>query len=213
MDERLRARLLDEARARVSHEDPSHDIGHLVRVLQMAERLAAREGGDIDIIVPAALFHDLVNYPKNDPRSAHAADESAALAEKFLTQVLEYPHEKIARVREAIVSHSFRKGMTPTSLEAQIVQDADRLEATGAIAIMRTFASTGQMKRQFYHPEDPFCAARAPEPLSYALDLFYDRLLKVEGRMNTKTAKRIARGRTKFLEKFLKQFEKELHGK
>lgn len=179
----------------------------------MAERIARAEGGDLDVIVPAALFHDLVNYPKNDPRAAEAADESAALADQLLSEIVEYPREKGARVREAIVSHSFRKGITPTSIEAQIVQDADRLEATGAIAIMRTFASTGQMKRQFYHPEDPFCSGRAPEPLSYALDLFYDRLLRVEERMNTKTAKRIARGRTQFLKKFLAQFEKELHGK
>ena len=90
------------------------------------------------------------------------------------------------------------------------MQDADRLEATGAIAIMRTFCSTGQMKRKFYNPEDPFCRNHEPDPLNYAIDLFYKRLLKVKDLMNTKTAIELAEKRTEFLRQFIIQLEKEI---
>ncbi len=216
MNNALRERLIETARAVVTTDDPSHDINHVMRVMQMAEKLAAIEGGDLDIIIPGALFHDVVNHPKDDPRALHAADESAILARTLLEKISDYPHEKIAHVEEAIIDHSFTKGIIPKKIEAQIVQDADRLEATGAISIMRTFASSGQMKRPFYHPDDPFCERRDHETLDnvvkYGLDLFYKRLLKVGDMMNTKTAKKIAASRTEFLRTFLEQLKKELRG-
>ena len=98
-------------------------------------------------------------------------------------------------------------------LESQIVQDADGLEATGAISIMRTFATTGQMNRPFYNPVDPFCKTREPDAMKNALDLFYERLLRVTERMHTKTAKKISTRRTAFLRKFLKELDLELKGK
>ena len=108
---------------------------------------------------------------------------------------------------------SFTKNIQPDFIEAKILQDADGLEATGAISIMRTFSSTGQMQRPFYHPRDPFCQARQPDSLKFALDLFYERLLLVEQRMHIATAQKIARRRTKFLRQFLKELELELKGK
>lgn len=87
------------------------------------------------------------------------------------------------------------------------------MEATGAISIMRTYSSTGQMKNPFYNAEDPFCKNRKPDALKFALDLFYERLLKVTERMHTKTAKKIAKRRTDFLIKFLEEFKLELEGK
>lgn len=114
---------------------------------------------------------------------------------------------------ESIYFCSFRKGIVPESIEAKILQDADGLEATGAISIMRTFSSTGQMGRQFYEPSDPFCEKRTPEDLKYGLDLFYTRLLVVESRMHTKTAKEIAGRRTRFSMAFLDELKAELEGR
>ncbi|MCK9344648.1 MAG: phosphohydrolase, partial [Candidatus Pacebacteria bacterium] len=104
---------------------------------------------------------------------------------------------------------SFSKGITPDLIEAKGLQDADRLEATGAISIMRTFASSGQMNRPFYSPEDPFCENGHTDFRS-GIDLFYRRLLIVEKTMHTELAKKMARKRTQFLEKFLEQFREEL---
>jgi len=93
-----------------------------------------------------------------------------------LEKILGYNKEKIPEVEKAIKEHSFNRGVSPESLESKIVQDADRLEATGAIAVMRTFCSAGQMRREFYDLQDPFCEQRKPG--RYALDLFFERLLQ-----------------------------------
>jgi len=206
----LRKKLIEEAGRVISDNDPSHDLNHALRVLGNAEYITHVEGGDLEIIIPAALFHDLVNYAKDDPRSADAAEESALLARGILQKLPDYNPPKITFVERAIIEHSYNKGIRPESLESQIVQDADRLEATGAISIMRTFCSTGQMKRQFYDSEDPFCEQRKADSSSYALDLFYTRLLKVKDLMNTATARRLAEKRTRFLYQFLGELKEEI---
>ncbi len=212
MNPDLRSKLITIAESKIDNSDPAHDISHVHRVLTNAERIAEIENADMDIIIPAALFHDVVNYPKNDPRSKYASDESAALTKELLSAIPEYPQDKIDKVYSAIQTCSFSKGIIPEFLEAKIIQDADGLEATGAISIMRTFCSTGSMKRPFYNIEDPFSANREPDSLKYALDLFFTRLLVVQNRMHTETAKTIAQRRTKFLKDFLEEFKLELVG-
>lgn len=210
---KLRNELIEEAKKRISSNDPSHDIEHALRCLSIAERIAKDEKADLEIIIPAALFHDVVIYPKNDPRSKYASDESAELAKKILNNIKDYPKNKIDKVFIAIKQCSFSKGIMPDILEAKILQDADKLEATGAISIMRTFSSTGLMQRPFYHPEDPFCKNREPDSHNFAIDLFYTRLLKVEALMHTKMGRKIAKRRTIFLKVFLDELKKELEGK
>jgi uncharacterized protein len=210
MNADLRTQLINTATSKIGYEDPSHDITHTLRVLSTAEKIASAENVDLDIIIPAAIFHDVINYPKNDPKSKLSSTESADYAETILLEISDYPKEKIEAVKTAITSCSFSKGIVPEQLEAKILQDADRLEATGAISIMRTFASTGKMGRPFYHTEDPFCESRTPDDLKYAVDLFYTRLLKVGEQMHTSTAKVIANRRTEFLNSFLSELEQEL---
>ncbi|MBS3174966.1 HD domain-containing protein [Candidatus Woesearchaeota archaeon] len=210
MIERLRKDLIINAKRIIKDYDPSHDMHHSLRVLKNAEYIQKHEGGDLEIIIPAAIFHDAVNYPKNDLRSKNSAIESAQIAEKILRNINYYNKNKIDSVKKAIIEHSYSNGIKPYIKESKIVQDADRLEATGAIAIMRTFCSTGQMKRKFYNPEDPFCRNHEPDPLNYAIDLFYKRLLKVKDLMNTKTAIELAEKRTEFLRQFIIQLEKEI---
>jgi len=213
MNSKLKNKLIKIAREKISNDDASHDLEHALRVLASAERIAKEEKADPDIIVPAALFHDLVVYPKNHPEKHKSQEESAELAAKILDKIPEFPKKKIEKIKICILECSFSKGIVPKLLESKILQDADGLEATGAISIMRTYSSTGQMKRPFYNSKDPFCKNREADNTKFALDLFYTRLLKVEARMHTKKAKEIAKRRTAFLNQFLKELELELQGK
>lgn len=210
---KLKEKLMNIAKQRISSDDPSHDFLHALRVATVAEEIAKEERADLDVVLPAALFHDLVNHPKNDPRSKDDPNESAELAKQILGEIRQYPVNKIEKFQIAIRSCSFSQGIVPELLEARILQDADALEATGARSIMRIFSSTGSMKRVFYHQKDPFCKDREPNDLKFALDLFFTRLLKVKARMHTETAKKIAKRRTLFLQAFLEELELELEGK
>jgi uncharacterized protein len=209
MNELLKSKLTKIACEKQTKNDPSHDFSHVQRVLNLAIRIGESVGADLDVVIPAALFHDIVVYPKNSPQSKNESDESAEAIKKVLNELAEYPKEKIKLVETCVKECSFSKGITPELLESRVLQDADRLEATGAISIMRTFASSGQMNRPFYVPEDPFCK-NGPQQFSSAIDLFYRRLLVVEKTMHTRLAKKIAKSRTKFLNVFLKQLEREL---
>jgi uncharacterized protein len=209
MNTSFKNNLISIAKERQVKDDPSHDFQHILRVTNLAAKIGESVNADLDVIIPAALFHDTVVYPKNSPQSKSEADESAEVAGKILQNIKEYPQNKIESVKICIKQCSFSKGIIPNLLESKVLQDADRLEATGAISIMRTFASCSHMNIQFYAPEDPFCEKDAVEFRS-GLDLFYRRLLIVEKTMHTELAKKIARKRTKFLENFLYQLKEEL---
>ncbi len=206
----LEHHLLEIATQRALKDDVSHDIHHLQRVLGLAKRIAESEGADMDVVIPAALFHDIVVYPKYDPRSEHESEESAQMIEAILAGIPEYPKEKIPMVGLAIRECSFGKGITPELLESRVLQDADRLEATGAVAIMRAFSSGGKWDRIFYHPVDPFCVDREPDAHKFTVDLFYKRLLVVGSLMTTTLGKELAKRRTEFLYAFLDEFALEL---
>lgn len=209
MDERMRSQLVAIAEERQTKEDPSHDIQHVMRVCNMAIQIAESVNADLEIVIPAALFHDVVVYAKNSPQTKSENVESAAMAEEILTNIASYPKEKIAAVKTCIIECSFSKGIQPSLLESSVLQDADMLEATGAIAIFRAASSGGQMKRMFYNPQDPFCVQGPVENRSN-LDLFYRRLLIVEPRMHTEYAKKIAKRRIEFLHSFLAELREEL---
>ena len=206
----IKIRLLEIVRQKQIVTDPSHDINHVIRVMNLAEKIATSVHADMDIVLAAACFHDVIVYPKNSPQSKTETDESADLAGVLLTELDGYPHEKIEKVQLAIRQCSYSKGIVPDLLEAKVLQDADRLEATGAISIMRTFSSGGQMNRPFYRPEDPFCDKGEPVSHASGLDLFYQRLLLVEKGVHTDVARKMAKRRTKFLRAFLKELKIEL---
>lgn len=209
MDSDLERKIIGIAQEEIDN-DPSHDFIHAKRVLENAKRIAEEEGGDLDIIIPAALFHDLIVYPKDSPKSKKEHKDSAEKARGILKELDDYPNEKIDDVCNAIRKCSFSKDIIPDKLEAKILQDADGLEATGAISVMRTYASTGQMGRKFYCPEEPIPEEREPDPMNYALDLFFTRLLKIKEKTYTETARKIAEERTKFLYDFIEEFKKEI---
>jgi len=209
MNKTLKEKLITISRERQTKNDPSHDFQHVFRVLNLALKIGKKEKADLDILIPAALFHDIIVYQKNHPMSINENEESAEVAKNVLESFKNYPQEKIEKVIICIKQCSFSKGIYPDLLESKILQDADRLEATGAISTMRTFSSGGQMNRQFYDPSDPFCE-KGTVAFRSNLDLFYRRLLIVEKGMHTELAKKIAKRRTVFLEKFLQELKTEL---
>lgn len=212
MNNNIENKLISIAKEKLPKNDPSHDINHALRVLKNAKMLSKEYDADLDIIIPSALFHDIINPPKNSLKAIKAAELSAIATEKILLSITDFPKEKIILVKKAINECSFSKNIKASFLESEILQDADRLEATGVISIMRTFSSTGQMNLLLYNPKDPFCKNRKPEAFNNGLDLFYERLLIVKDRLNTDKAKKIAKRRTKILETFLEELRKELDG-
>jgi uncharacterized protein len=209
MNNHIEKELIKIAQEKQTKTDPSHDFQHVLRVLNLSLKIGVEEGADSEILIPAALFHDIIVYRKDSFNSKNEAQESSEFAKNILKKINGYPKNKIAAVAECIKQCSFSKGIKPDLLESKIIQDADRLEATGAISIMRTFSSCGQMSKQFYDPSDPFCLNGFVEFRS-GLDLFYRRLLIVESGMHSQLAKEIAKRRTVFLKFFLKELRLEL---
>jgi uncharacterized protein len=190
--------------------DPAHDFHHIMRVYKNAKLIGQREGADMDVLLPAVLLHDIIVYPKGSAESSRSSDESADLAEKIL-QSYGYSQDDIKRVSYCIRSHSYAKGLVPVSLEGRILQDADRLDALGAIGIARTFSISGSEKRTFYKADDPFCRSiRDLDDRQWTLDHFQTKLLKLKDSMHTRTAKKIAKERTIFMMLFIRQLQKEI---
>ena len=190
--------------------DSAHDFQHIKRVYKNAEVIGRREGADMKILLPAALLHDLVVYPKGSAKTSKSADDSADMAEKLLKS-FRYPQDKIDKISYCIRTHSYSKRLVPATLEAKILQDADRLDALGAIGIARTFSVGGSERRSFYNPDDPFWkSSRELDDREWTLDHFRTKLLKLKDSMHTKTAKEMAQERARFMELFIKQLQKEL---
>jgi uncharacterized protein len=191
-------------------QDPAHDFQHVMRVYKNAKLIGTQEGAIMRILLPAVLLHDIVVYPKGSDNSVMSSDDSADLAEKIL-QRLRYSQHEINGISYCIRAHSFSKRLIPASLEGRILQDADRLDALGAIGIARTFSVGGSEKRTFYNAGDPFCrSGRRPDDKQWTLDHFHTKLLQLKDLMHTRTAKRIAQQRTRFMMLFIRQLQKEI---
>jgi uncharacterized protein len=204
------ADIRKEVEAILASRDPGHDMAHIDRVYATAEIIGKEEGADLEILLASALLHDLVVHPKGSEKRSRSAADSAELAKEMLSK-RGWPEDRIERVLYCIRSHSYSKNISPSTLEAKILQDADRLDALGAIGIARTFSVGGSKMRRFYNSDDPFCrTARKPEDTKWTLDHFYAKLLKLEGTMHTASAKKMAHERTRFMRAFLAQLEKEI---
>src|SRR5437660_12443001 len=126
------------------NQSPAHDFQHILRVYKNAEIISKQEECvDLDIVLVAALLHDLVVYPKGSSKNIDSADDSADIAKKILREYKNYPVEKIEKVVDIIRIHSYSKKIIPSTIEGKILQDADRLDALGAIGIARTFSVGG----------------------------------------------------------------------
>jgi uncharacterized protein len=198
-----------EVARRSSSTDPAHDFLHVERVLENAKLILKDIPADSEVIIPAILLHELFNYPKNDPRSQFSGDICAELAGEILDKH-QYPMKKRGMVLDCIRFHSFSRGVIPAHIEGKIVQDADRLDAVGAIGIARLFATSGKTERPFYDLGDPFGEHRIFDDKTYGVDHFYVKLLKLAEGMHTTVAKEMALSRTTFMLKYIEQLRSEI---
>lgn len=189
--------------------DPAHDLSHVQRVVQNTIRLTETEDGDINITLPAAWLHDCISVAKNSPLRNQASKLAADEAVRFLTSI-DYPDSLLPAIHHAVEAHSFSANIETTSLEARIVQDADRLEALGAIGIARCFLTGGSMASTLYDPQDPFANSRELDDRKYSLDHFYCKLLGLVETMKTPAGKIEALARTRYMQGFLDQLGKEI---
>lgn len=199
--------------------DGSHDLGHFQRVWMISKQIADEEAIrnnkiqiDQHVLVAAAYLHDLVNKRKDDP----AAKSSSMLSAKMAAAILKkmgFPEEKIEAVKHAIHAHSFSANVLPQTLEAKIIQDADRMEALGALGIARTFYVSGLLGTQQFDEKDPLGEHRVLDDKKFALDHFFTKLLKLQDTMQTDAGKRIAKERSNFLVDFTMRLTSELKEK
>jgi uncharacterized protein len=195
---------------RAAAADPAHDWSHSERVLRNALRIARKEGGDKEVLAAAAYLHDIANLPKNHPDAKSSSERSMREAERILREE-RFPEAKLPLVADAILCHSFSRGLDPVTHEGRIFQDADRLDALGAIGIARTFAVGGATARPLYSAEDPFCAqGRKPDDKDNTLDHFYVKLLGLPATMKTVTGKSLAQERVARMGMFISQLSDEL---
>lgn len=178
-------------------EGTGHDYYHIERVVINARKILRTEQADNFHIELAAWLHDI-----GDHKLHNGVDRSEELINAFL-QSLSVDQYTIDRIVEIVSQVSFSKGNKPTSIEAQIVQDADRLDAIGAIGIARCFAYGGSQNRIIYSPDEN-------EKENSSLQHFYDKLFKLKDLMNTQTAQEIACQRHTFMEQYIDEFYREV---
>ena len=199
---------------RVLDSDTSgHDWSHIERVVNTTKTIAQEEGADLFICEAAALLHDVID-------DKIVKDTAVALKElkDFLTSI-ELTSEQIDAIESIITRMSFKnhKEQQELSLEGKVVQDADRLDAIGAIGIARVMCYSGSTGRPIHKPEMKPRENLTPEEYrneeSTAIMHFYEKLLKLKDLMNTKYGNELAKGRHAFLEMYLEQFYEEWEGK
>lgn len=194
-------------------DDAAHDIAHFRRVWMTAQGIMADEDSDPLVVLTACYFHDIVSLPKNHPERSHSSRLAARKTREILSRDFpDFPPDRYAAVEHAIEAHSFSAGIAPQSLEAKIVQDADRLEALGAIGLARVFAVSGALGVPLFDPEDPFADARELDDRAYALDHFQTKLLRLPETMQTDAGRQLARQSADVLIQFMARLSAELRG-
>ncbi|MDB4978785.1 MAG: phosphohydrolase [Candidatus Peribacteria bacterium] len=200
-----------------SSDSSGHDFDHLQRVVSLALKIQETEGGDALVIAAAALLHDLHRLRENKTGEFCAPVETLPQA-KVLLESVQFPTERIDPVLHCIEHHeqySFSKGgKTVTDIETLILQDADNLDAMGAIGIARTFAFSGAHAVPFWTPEVPFDRLFYDEKLRdpSVLHHFHSKLLRLKESMNTETGKQMAERRHLVMESYVEEFMREWKG-
>ncbi|MCX6670022.1 MAG: HD domain-containing protein [Methanothrix sp.] len=201
--------MTEELKIMYERADPAHDFSHIMRVYRNAQIIGEREGADMQVLLLAALLHDAGSESKLSEGSTESESPSLKMAEDFLKKK-GLPEDVRKRVLYAVEVHRFSKGIVPATLEARILQDADRLDALGAIGIARVFLTGGALGRALYSPVDPFCRSREPDDQRWNLDHFFRKLLKLESGMHTRTARKLAARRADVLKRYLSDLQEEI---
>jgi len=206
---------LEQARQWYSDADPVHDFAHIQRVYAMAERLAAAEGADLEIVRAAALLHDAEGSQSGSAERAGHHLASADLAAEVLSAE-GWPEERIAAVQHCIRAHRYRDDREPpASIEAKCLFDADKLDVLGAIGAVRAVVYAALAGTPFYaEPSQQFLQTWKEEPgeLHSAYHEYLFKLRNVEKRLFTNTARELARERSHYLDEFFNQLIAETNG-
>jgi uncharacterized protein len=202
-------KLLPLIRTYYGNSDPAHDWPHIGRVAATAKKMCEAENANLEITLAAVYCHDLVNLPKDHPDRKNASSLAAQEAEPHLIAA-GFESEEVEKIKAAIIEHSFSKGLKPSSKEAAIVQDSDRLDALGAIGILRCAAVNTKMGSSFYEPQDPFAEERPLDDKQFMVDHYFVKLFKLPELMNTEAGKKIALDRVNFMSDFLDTLGKEI---
>lgn len=203
-----------QMRAKFDREPTGHDWWHLHRVRQLANRVLESEGGDPFVVDLAALLHDVADW------KFHDGDESVGPAKaREIMEALNVPAPVVFHVCDIVATISYKGAGVATpmkTLEGKIVQDADRLDALGAIGIARAFAYGGHMNRPLFDPEKPPTLHQDKDAYKHdkgtTLNHFHEKLLLLKDRMNTETGKQIAQQRHDFIRQYIEQFLHEWNG-
>jgi uncharacterized protein len=188
--------------------DAAHDLAHLLRVALWTCKILG-DPAQIEKAIAAALLHDLINVPKNHPDRAKASEFSASASVPILKEA-GFDDSSIELVCGAVRQHSYSRGERPTTPLAQALQDADRLEALGAIGIMRCYVTGVRFGAGFFHTEDPWAKKRALDDSAFSLDHFYLKLLRLPDTMNTAAGRAEAMERVRPMRAFLESLGREL---
>lgn len=190
-------------------DDGAHDIHHLHRVWKTAQILLEDHPHADALVVQAACYlHDIVNLPKNHPQRAQASRLAARRACEML-HAAGFPADRLPQVAHAIEAHSFSAAITPVTVEAQIVQDADRLDALGAVGLARLFYTAGRMESDLAHGTDPLAQQRPLDDRTYALDHIEAKLAKLPATMQTQAGRKLGEERLAWLRQFRSAFVAE----
>jgi uncharacterized protein len=187
------------------HSYAGHDQTHTIRVHRLSRMIGKKEKADLLILEAAALLHDV---GRSHDQLNHA-EKSAEIAEVLLREC-DFPLDRLPQVLYAIRMHRFSRGVEPDTLEAKILQDADRIDISGAIGVGMTFAYGGSKNMEMYNEDDPLAKNRKLDDTKYVLDHFQTKLLKLPKTIHTKTGKQLIRKRSRYLKSFMSQFIREI---
>lgn len=205
----------DFVKTTLANAEGGHDWWHIQRVWKLARHIAETEPGDLFVIELGALLHDIA-----DPKFNHGDEEAGPRKASDFLNKLEVTPKVVSHVENIIRHVSFKGGNHQPqfhSPELAIVQDADRLDAMGAIGIARTFNYGGFKNREIYNPDIPpnpeMTREAYKKSTSPTINHFYEKLLLLKDRMNTPTGRALAEHRHRFMEQFLDEFFEEWKGK
>ncbi|MEE8339977.1 MAG: HD domain-containing protein [Xanthomonadales bacterium] len=179
-----------------------------MRVVKNVIYLTDIEQSNSLITLPSAWLHDCVAVAKDSPLRAQGSKMAAKAASKFLAGI-GYPEELLPEVFHAIEAHSYTANIPTRTLEAAVVQDADRLDSLGAIGIARCLLVGGRLNRPLNHMEDPFCDERDPDDGQFTIDHFYAKLFKLPATMKTQAGRDEAQRRADLMQRYLDDLRKE----
>lgn len=204
---------------REGSEDAAHDFDHLVRVMALADTIAAREGGDLPTIWAAVALHD-IGQPRELKHGGDHALIGAAMAAELL-QDTQFPQAAIPAVQQAIREHRMTGGIFPGTIEGRVLFDADKIDGLGAIGIGRLYMITGRYNQKVYtpvpaeieEPVDPALVRQLRRRPDYSPSIEFQLLFgNLPNRMTTATGRELARERYAFMEEFFRRLRKEAEG-